>query len=83
MASFDHVRVGEIDIRSHGTSVPQLDINIEEGNLNTDKHRPLAFLYCFERYQDKLMFHSSHINIQIQSILRDIIIDEYGSNFRL
>ena len=74
---------GEIDIHSHGTSVPQLDINIEELHSNIEKHRSLGFLYSFERYGDKLMFHSSHINKEMQSILGDIIIDESGSNFRL
>ena len=70
---------GTIDIQNHGSSVPQIDIHVEELHSNARKRRPLGSLYSFERDGDKLVFQSSHINREMQSILGDIIIDEYGS----
>lgn len=71
---------GTIDIQNHGSSVPQVVIHdVEELRSDARKCRPLGSLYSFERDGDKLVFQSSHINREMQSILGDIIIDEYGS----
>lgn len=76
---YDIVFAGAIDIQNHGSSVPQVDMHVEELDSDAKKRRPLGSLYSFERHGDKLVFQSSPINREMQSILGDIIIDEYGS----
>ena len=70
---------GAIDIHNHEPSVPQVDIHVQELRSDTKKRRPLGSLYSFEREGDKLVFQSSQVNREMQSILGDIIVDEYGS----
>lgn len=71
--------VGAVEIHNHGSNVPQVDIHVEELRSDARKRRPLGSLYSFERDGDKLMFQSSPINREMQSILGDIVIDEYGT----
>ena len=69
---------------SSSYDVPNVEIvdqSLEELKLQptTQKSRVLGSLYYFVRLGDSLIFESSPINREIQLLLGDILLDEYGS----
>ena len=57
----------------------QFDEQVEGLCSITKKSRALGSLYLFERSGDKLLLESSPHNRDLQLLLGDILLDEYGS----
>ena len=70
---------GAIGVHDKESTAPHVNMQVEELRSHAQKYRPLGSLYSFERDGDKLVFHSSQVNRELQSILGDIFVDEYGS----